>query len=257
MRQRRQIVEDGPPKVPGYIVTFADMITLLLTFFVMLLSLSQVQDPELFNMGRDAFLKSIRNIGLGTLLGREEVPHFGYRKERHFIANPDESTAQRTIDAEAEMIRRILEKVKQHATIVPLQIAAKRADFSVVNVQFSPGRAALNESSRRFLTGFCRDLQQDPSYKPVDLYVLGLANDEKSEKEQWLLSARRAQTVADFMRDALLAASGPSKGPDAPWDRSKWHIRSWGAGSGGDWVGRNGPISRQSHVLIGVLRPSN
>jgi outer membrane protein OmpA-like peptidoglycan-associated protein len=257
LRQRRQIVEDGPPKVPSYIVTFADMITLLLTFFVMLLSLAEGRNPELFHIGRDAFLKSIRNIGLGVLLGREEVPDFGYRKERHFIASPDESTALRTIDAEAENTRRILEQVKQHATIVPLQIAAKRADFSVVNVQFSPGRAALNESSRRFLTGFCRDLQQDPSHKPVDLYVLGLANDEKSEKEQWLLSARRAQTVADFLRDTLLAASGPSRGPDATWDRSKWHIRSWGAGSGGDWVGRDSPISRQSHVLIGVLRSSN
>ena len=257
MRQRRQTVEDGPPKVPSYIVTFADMITLLLTFFVMLLSLAEVQDPELFDVGRDAFLESIRNIGLGALFGREEVPDFGYRKERHYIANPDESTAQRTIDAEAEMIRRILEQVKQHATIVPLQIGAKRTDFSVVNVQFSPGRAALNESAKKFLTGFCRDLQQDLSYRPVDLYVLGLANDENSEKEQWLLSARRAQTVADFLRDTLLAASDSSKGPDAPWGRSKWHIRSWGAGPGGDWVGRNSPISRQSHVLIGVLRSSN
>jgi len=257
LRQRRQIVEDGPPKVPSYIVTFADMITLLLTFFVMLLSLAEVQDPELFNIGRDAFLESIKYVGLGALFGREEVPHFGYRKERHFIANPDESTAHRTIDAEAEEIRRILEQVKQHATIMPLQIGAKRTDFSVVNVQFSPGRAALNELAKEFLTGFCRDLQQDLSYEPVDLYVLGLANDEKSEKEQWLLSARRAQTVADFLRDTLLAASGSSKGPDVPWDRSKWHIRSWGAGPGGDWVGRNGPISRQSHVLIGVLRSSN
>ena len=257
MRQRRQIIEDGPPKVPSYIVTFADMITLLLTFFVMLLSLADAQDPELFNIGREAFLKSIRYVGVGALLGKEKVTDFGHLKEKHFIANPDESPAPRTLDAEAEETRRILEQIRQRATIVVLQIGAKRTDFSVVNVQFSPGRAALNESAKKFLTGFCRDLQQDPSYKPVDLYVLGLANDEKIEKEQWLLSARRAQTVADFLRDTLLAASGSTKGPDAPWDRSKWHIRSWGAGPGGDWVGRDSPISRQSHVLIGVRRSSN
>ncbi len=135
MRQRRQIIEDERPKVPGYIVAFSDMTTLLLTFFVMLLSLAEVQDPELFYIGRNAFIKSIRYIGLGALLGREEVPHFGYRKEKHFIANPDESPALRTVDAEAEEIRRIFEQVKQHATIVPLQIGAKRTGFSVVNVQ--------------------------------------------------------------------------------------------------------------------------
>ncbi len=257
MRQQRQKIEDEGPKVPAYIVTFSDMITLLLTFFVMLLSLADVQDPELFNSGRDAFLKSIKHIGLGALFGREEMPYFGYLKEKHYIANPDQSPARRTIDAEAEEIRRLLKQIKQYAIIVPLQIGAKRTDFSVVNVQFSPGSAALKESAKKILTGFCRDLQQDPSHKPVDLYVLGLANDEKSEKDQWVLSAMRAQTVADFLRDTLSASSGPSKGPGEPWDRSKWHIRSWGAGPGGDWVGRNSPIFRQSHVLIGVLRSSN
>ena len=247
MSRRRQRIEDEGPKVPAYIVTFSDMITLLLTFFVMLLSLAEMQDPELFNSGRDAFLDSIRYIGLGSLFGREEMPHFGYVKDKHYIANPDESPARRTIDSEAEEARRLFRQLKQYATIMPLQIGAKRTDFSVVNVQFSPGSAALNDSAKGFLSGFCRDLQQDSSRNAVDLYVLGLANDERSGKEQWLLSAGRAQAVADFLRSTLFAASGSSK----------WHIRSWGAGPGGDWVGRNSSISRQSHVLIGVIRPSN
>ena len=75
MKRPRLIIEDGDPKVPGYIVTFSDMVTLLLTFFVMLLSLSQIQDPELFDKGRDAFLESIRNIGLGVLFGKEDIPN--------------------------------------------------------------------------------------------------------------------------------------------------------------------------------------
>ncbi len=131
MSQRRQKIEESGPKVPGYIVTFSDMITLLLTFFVMLLSLADVQDPELFNSGRDAFLKSIKHIGLGALFGREEMPHFGYVKDKHYIADPDELPARRTIDAEAEKIRRLFEQIKQHVTIMPLQIGAKRTDFSV------------------------------------------------------------------------------------------------------------------------------
>jgi len=50
LRQARPVIEDDKPKVPSYIVTFSDMVTLLLTFFVMLLSLAEVQDPELFNL---------------------------------------------------------------------------------------------------------------------------------------------------------------------------------------------------------------
>jgi len=257
LRQRRRVTEDGPPKVPGYIVTFADMVTLLLTFFVMLLSLAEVQDPELLNRGRHAFLKSIKYVGLGALIGKERVTNFGHVKKKHFIANPDELPSERTVDAETEMIRRILEQIRRHAKIMAVEIDAERTDFSVVNVQFSPGRAVLDESAKKFLTGFCRNLQQDPSRKPVDLYVLGLANDQSSEKEQWLLSARRAQAAADFLRDTLLAASSSSRGPDAPWERSRWHIRSWGAGPGGHWAGPDSPISSQSHVLIGVLRSGN
>ena len=254
MRQRRLLIADEGPKVPGYIVTFSDMITLLLTFFVMLLSLSQVQDPELFNRGRDAFLESIKYIGLGALFGREEMPYFGYLKDKHFVSEPDESPDRRTLDAEAEKTRRLFTQIRRTATVVPLQIDAKKTDFSVVNVHFSPGGAVLSEPDRRFLTEFCRDLQQDVSGSPVELYVLGLAGDARGEKEQWVLSAKRAQTVADFLRDVLSSTSGSAGRPGVSWGRSGWFIRSWGAGPGGDWVGRNSPISRQSHVLIGVLR---
>ncbi len=256
MRVPRPVIEDQGPKVPGYIVTFSDMVTLLLTFFVMLLSLAQVQDPELFNRGRDAFLESIRYVGLGALMGRQDMPQFGNLKDKHFVDEPDESPDRRTMDAEAEKIRRLFAQVKQTATVVPLQIGAKRTDFSVVNVHFSPGGAALNESARKFLTGFCRDLQQDVSGEPVELYVLGLAGDTGGEKEQWMLSARRAQAVADFLRDVLFSVSGSAARPGTSWGRSKWFIRSWGGGPGGDWVGPNSPISRKSHVLIGVLRSS-
>ena len=70
MKERTAPKEESA-KVPAYIVTFSDMVTLLLTFFVLLLTLAQVQDPELFNQGRDSFLESVRYFGLGALLGAE------------------------------------------------------------------------------------------------------------------------------------------------------------------------------------------
>ncbi len=72
------------PKVPAYIVTFSDMVTLLLTFFVMLLSLSTVQDPEMFNRTRDAFVEHINCFGLGMLIGKKMGPDFGKRGRRQF-----------------------------------------------------------------------------------------------------------------------------------------------------------------------------
>ncbi len=254
MRRPRIVIGDEGTKVPAYIVTFSDMITLLLTFFVMLLSLANVQDPELFDKGRDAFLESIRHIGLGMLFGKEERPRFGDIKIKHSISNPDESADLRTLDAKAEELRRILEKLKQTTTIVPSQIVAERTNFPVANVHFSPGSIDLNEPARKFLRGFCLNLQQNVGRKPVELYVLGLASDGKSDKENWLLSARRARAVADFLRGSLTAAWGRQSRRSMVGGQSKWSVYSWGAGPGGDWVGRDSPISKHSQILIAVLR---
>jgi len=236
------------------------MVTLLLTFFVMLLSLADVQDPELFNKGRDAFLESIAYIGLGSLFGKNQTPPFGDHKTRYFVPEPDESADRRTIDAKSEELHRILDKLRQTATLVPSRVMTQGTRFTVANVHFAQGRADLNEQARQFLAGFCRDLQQDTDNKPVELYVVGLVADSeisdlKSEiSEQWFLSAQRAQAVAGFLQNALSAA--PVSGvPRSPFrEPSRWSVQSWGAGPGGNWAGPDGPISAKSQILIGILR---
>ncbi len=257
MRQKRQAPEDKGSKVPGYIVTFSDMVTLLLTFFVLLLSLADVQDPELFNIGRDSFLESFKYFGLGMLLGKQVMLGFGETKTKHLTNDPDDPSEVRTIDEERERIRQILEKISRSMTTLPSCIVAERTDFSVPNVRFSAGNATLNEPAKKSLTQFCLDLQQKPDSKTGTLYVLGLASDKTTEKKQWILSARRAQVVADFLRNILSLRSGSQTAYDAFSLPLKWNIYWWGAGPGGDWVSQDSPISRRSHVLIAVLRASD
>lgn len=50
------IEEDPPPGVPEWIVTFGDMMSLLLTFFIMLVSLSEVKEEEKYQ----ALVESVR-----------------------------------------------------------------------------------------------------------------------------------------------------------------------------------------------------
>ena len=252
-RQSKKSEEQGP-KVPGYIVTFSDMVTLLLTFFVMLLSLADVQDPELFDKGRDSFIESIRYVGLGSLIGRQQKANLGSLKTIHYIPNPDQTSSKRTINAKAEELNRIFEELKQSMTITTSRITAERANFSVANIHFLPGRADLNKSATTFLTEFCRDLHLSTSGKPSMLYVLGLAPDETTEKEQWLLSARRAEAVAQFMRNNLDLAADVQKQQGFPESPLSWSVHSWGAGSGGEWAGPDSFISERSQILIAVLR---
>ncbi len=49
--------DDAPPGVPEWVVTYGDMMSLLLTFFIMLVSLSEIVNDEKFR----AILESIQN----------------------------------------------------------------------------------------------------------------------------------------------------------------------------------------------------
>ena len=256
MRGQRQLIEDEGAKVPAYIVTFSDMVTLLLTFFVMLLSLANIQDPELFNMGRNSFWESVRGLGLGLLYGREQKPDFGSVKIKYFVSGPDKFFEDRTIDAKEEEIRRFFKNLSRSMKSTPSQIVAEKTNFSITNIHFGAGDATLNGSAKRYIREFCAPLQQARGTRGVNFYVLGLASDEATRQEQWILSAKRAEVVAGFLQDTLRA--GLKEGNSAFNDQLPgWRVYSWGAGPGGDWVGRDSPVSKQSQILIAVLRTEN
>lgn len=252
-RQHQSIKEEGP-KVPAYIVTFSDMTTLLLTFFVMLLSLATVQDEELFHKGRDSFSYAIRSLGLGMFTGRKPKPDLGHYKVKHSINEPDRSYKGRNINIKEEKIRLLFNELSQSMKVMPLEITAKKNDFTVANIRFSQGEARLDELAKKFLGGFCTQLQQNYGSRPVKIYVLGLAVDQTGAKEQWILSAKRAKAVADYLRGILSSGTGfqPQRSTFDNW--SKWSVYWWGAGPGGDWVRQDSPISEQSQILIAVLR---
>jgi outer membrane protein OmpA-like peptidoglycan-associated protein len=133
-------------------------------------------------------------------------------------------------------------------------MTANKTDFTVTNIRFAQGDARLDESAKQFLGGFCSQLQQNYGSRPVKLYVLGLANDQRSEKEQWILSAKRAKAAADYLRGILSSGSDSQIQRSTIGGWSNWSVYWWGAGSGGDWVGQDSPIYKQSQILIAVLR---
>ena len=62
--------EDGPPGVPEWVVTYGDMMSLLLTFFIMLVSMSEIRNDE---GSVRAMLDSLRER-FGTHQGTAAVP---------------------------------------------------------------------------------------------------------------------------------------------------------------------------------------
>ena len=60
-REKKQIVEEAPAGAPDWMVTFSDCMTLLLTFFVLLLSFSSF-DEKVYNKMQKTMLKDLDQV---------------------------------------------------------------------------------------------------------------------------------------------------------------------------------------------------
>jgi len=226
------------------------MITLLLTFFVLLVSLGRIRDETLFDEGQGLGTSSFL-LGVKAGFGFKTAPDFGNISIKYFTGNPDDEFGGRLIDAKEEEIRRVFKNISQSMKAMPSQIVGQKSNFSPTDIHFSPGIAALNTEAAQFLKEFRLHLQQDLGGRTTSLCVLGLATDAATEKEQWLLSAQRAQAVAQFLQGLCTRDEGAGTKEDF------WQIYWWGAGPGGDWVARDSPISQNCQILIAVLKAGN
>lgn len=234
--------EERKQGVPSYIVTFSDMITLLLTFFVLLLSMAekQVEDHK-FMAGIAAFDRALSEFGMsGILFNSQNKSRMQHRKPEYRVDSNEEKTENRSIDAQTEMLRRILLDIEQMMKISPSHIAGMDKNYLPSGVVFEKGTWTLDSESRKKLTVLSESIQVNYAQSPPIVYILGLAGNEQSEHDQWKVSVNRSQEVCDFLRQQL--PKNAVRG-----------IYCWGAGDGGEWVEYSGQISQKSQILIAVL----
>jgi flagellar motor protein MotB len=249
--KKAPVQEEKGESAPLWIISFADMISLLMAFFVMLMTMATAKSGKLCNEGEGifektlyGFRKSIAGYGLPGLLGAaDEGLQFDSSKIYYPISDGNSPDALRTIDATGEKTQRLFRQLRTRARAYEAQVRGQNPEFVVLPVAFAPEQATLSEPAKQTLNTFAKNLQGVAPAEGLQIYVVGLAPDEPDEIRRWLLSARRAQAVTDFLRNEF-----PSQ--------ADCRIFSWGAAAGGDWVKKDGPIAQQSQLAVAVLRPS-
>lgn len=234
--------EEKKAGAPSWIVTFSDMITLLLTFFVLLLSMAQTQiDEHKFRAGQIALQRAFSDFGVaGFLVNHSSGAQMDYPKPKYRVDAGKDEKEDRSVDAETEMLRRVMMDIETMMKISPSQIAGMNKKFLQSNITFARGSSELSAGDLKTLKTTCEQIRVNYSGQSPIIYVLGLAADERDRQTQWTLSADRAQTVADQIRASL------------PADL-KWPVYCWGAGSGGQWTGHAGQVTQRTQILIAVL----
>ncbi len=245
-RKRRQ---DEGRSVPAWIVSFSDMVTLLLAFFVLLQSFAHVQDPELFFVGQGSFKSAIAGMGLPSwLLGREDKPEREHTNVKHPMdeGTPGEPGA-RNIDPDGEKIRKMFADLKKELDTSASDLVQETIRVEPTPIRFGGPECRLDDSAREYLQRFASDVAGTVRLESVRYYVVGLAADESQVARQWSVSARRARSVETYLAGLLLAGGS----------RRDWHIYSWGAGPGGEWCQQRGFIPERTHIVIAVVRENS
>ncbi|MHC4716378.1 MAG: OmpA family protein [Planctomycetota bacterium] len=239
---------DEKHKVPAWIVSFTDMTTLLLAFFVLLQALATRPDPELFFQGQGSFRKALKNFGLPAwLLGRENRPAREYAQVKHTTDVARETIPRNDLlDGELERIQEAFQRLKRAIHTQSMDLADDPVHVWPTPIRFDPDRSDLNDAARKWLGRIALDLKASHSTGQRHVYVIGLASEARTPRQQWRLSALRARAVESALRAELAVDLAPGR----------WDIQSWGAGAGGQWCRSCGLESRQSHIALVVTEGS-
>ena len=239
--------EEAPASSLGWMVTFSDMVTLLLTFFVLLLSMcsleaqkvKQVQRVTLEAMGV-LFEGELAEVGFKTILsGKTNVLFEGERTGvgLRAIKMAQEIFKEKLSETEfiSERYARLKMRLVQEHLIdtVEFEETEKGIDILLRNeLLFNPGRAEINPGGTTFLNRIGRVIKD----AHVDIVVEGHTDNVLISTERfpsnWELSIARAVSVVKFLAEeagvspVVLSAVGygdtkPRASNDTPDNRSK------------------------------------
>jgi len=220
------------------------MITLLLSFFILLQAFASTQDPALFQRARGGFLRAIKGFGVPHwLFGEEDTPRREFTLRKHPVEDdPTNLDRRRIIDADDEKIRRVYEDLRRLQRTRASDYTGQPARLLATPIRFDRSRAHLVTAGRAYLADFAADLRGGSGAPPL-IYVIGLAPDAADPADGWRLSARRAAAVAACLREHL---PEPLKARGA-------RVDSWGAASVGPGLDVSRPGPHQTFIVLAMM----
>lgn len=222
-REKKQ--DEGKKGAPEYMLTYGDMMTLLLCFFVLLLAMAEI-DPAKFKMAASSFQNAFNGVleTMPTVAIHKEIliPRLGGDEQNKKIA----MQAAREIKEVAKK-ENLDEAVKVNVT--DNGIAIKIAD----PIAFDIGKAVLKPAFSNILDGIVKVLAKIPDSEiRVEGHTDDIPINTREFPSNWELSSARALSVIKFLyrqggiNPSLLSAVGygefrPISSNDTPENRQK------------------------------------
>jgi len=227
MSRDKKKAEEQPAGPPAYIMTFSDMMTLLLAFFILLQIFSTRRDPELFARGKGSFMRAIETFGLdGLLVGDPHRLRLKASRPTYRVEGPQEGEkVDRVTDAEAERIAEMIDKLRESFKMNPIIDKSNKPLLFATPVRFAPGKSKLSRRDRTHLDALWRDIASSASGGRFEIDIRGYAQETKHSMKRYSLATARAAAAEEYLSNLAERRD----------DNREWTFRS--AGSAEDLSG--------------------
>lgn len=250
--KKHQEQEESGEKAPLWIISFADMISLLMAFFVMLQTMAAEKTNEFLSEGKDRiqiisgeFRRNVDNFGVPGLFGKPAIcTSFRTSENKSCLESPDEKVTTPVVDGREEKIRRLFAELSGMAETHIAQFNEQKLTFEAAPITFTGENTELNDKAKTYLAQFAATLQQTNQIDKVVIYIAGASSDIPSPQKQWAVSELRARAVKSFLQSLL-----PEKNPDS--------ILWWGTGPDPGGLKSSSTTSAIPHILIATEIPEN
>ena len=188
MGRRGKKEEKSAPGAPLWMVTYSDMVTLLLTFFVMLIAMASFEKP-----GRvQAVFQSIR-LALGVGGAHEQLMGSSSEVQQQIKEIQSNDQLQPVMSRLRESLSRKVSDDMIRMTRTRTEIRVSLSD----SVLFKAGKRELSPAAYPVLTKIAQILAD---FQKVKVQVEGHTDDTGDTKGNWDLSAGRAVEVVHYLQ---------------------------------------------------------
>ncbi len=208
-------------KIPPWMVTYADLMTLLLCFFVLMLSFAEIDAirfkrlagelAKAFGVQRDV---PVESIPMGTSPVMQEFSP-GRVQPIPFDEIRQKTSLEKPTLASGEIDSRVAERLSElegriEATIreadAPGNVAVERDGLDIIirideKGSFPSGSAEISNSFKTLLEALSSELAEMPGYIAVDGHTDNVPISSQRFQSNWNLSAMRAAAVTNVLLD--------------------------------------------------------
>jgi outer membrane protein OmpA-like peptidoglycan-associated protein len=223
--------EEKGEKAPLWILSFGDMVTNFMAFFILMQTFANTQKSDFLQTGESVASFVAFPAGSGGpswLFGRRPGMGREFGISKYAVeGDPDNAAPERIIDPDDDKLRKAFDDIRRESDTQAADVPAGRMRFFVTPIQFAAGQDSLDASALDFLSGMVAELEQITRDSRRCIYIVGAAPEAAPSKDQLLLSARRAQAVREALAQRL--------SPETRGDGSR--LMAWGIGAGRQGLG--------------------